>query len=47
LHVGVVPEQLALVRHATHVPAGTLHTGVAPPHADVFVAEHAPHVPVG
>ena len=47
LHVGVVPAQLALVRQATHAPVGTSQAGVAPPHAALFVAEHAPHEPVG
>jgi hypothetical protein len=47
LHTGVVPEQFVLATQATHVPAAVSHAGVAPEHLVAFVAEHAPHAPLG
>jgi hypothetical protein len=47
LHTGVVPPHWALLVQATHVPMGTLQTGVAPWHRLAFVAEHWPHTPLG
>jgi hypothetical protein len=37
LQMGVVPEQLALVRHCTHLFAAVSHTGVAPEHVELSV----------
>ena len=45
LHTGVAPPHWALERHGTHVPVAVRQTGVAPPHALAFVAEHWPHAP--
>ena len=47
LHTGVVPLQFASVRHPTHTPPLTSHTGVAPVQAVLFVAEHWPQAPDG
>ncbi len=47
LHVGVVPEQSVLPRHATQLPVVVLQTPVVPVHWVLFVAEHAPHEPLG
>jgi hypothetical protein len=44
LQMGVVPEQLALVRHCTHLPAVVSQTGVAPEHVELSV--HCAHAPV-
>ena len=46
-HTGVVPPQWPLPRQATHMPATTLHTGVAPLQRLVLVAEHWPQPPPG
>jgi hypothetical protein len=35
------------VRHDAQVLVAVLHTGVAPVHAVLFVAEQTPHAPVG
>jgi hypothetical protein len=35
------------VRHDAQVSVAVLHTGVAPVHAVLFVAEQTPHAPVG
>jgi hypothetical protein len=45
LHTGVVPPHCAFDTHGTHVPAVVKQTGVAPPQALAFVAEHCPHAP--
>jgi hypothetical protein len=47
LQTGVVPEQFELATQATQVPAAVSQAGVAPPHRAAFVAEHAPHAPLG
>jgi len=47
LQVGVAPEQSALATHVTHVPDAALQIGVEPVHVVLFVAEHAPHAPLG
>ena len=47
LHTGEPPLHVALDTQATQVPPATSQTGVAPVHFAVFVAEHAPHAPVG
>jgi hypothetical protein len=39
-HTGVAPGHCALVRQRTQVPVAALQTGVAPPQALAFVAEH-------
>ena len=46
-HTGVVPAQSAAATQPTQVPVAIAHTGVAPPQAALFVAEHAPHAPLG
>lgn len=46
-HTGVAPAQSADDTHATHTPSVASHSAVAPAHAIVFVAEHAPHAPLG
>jgi hypothetical protein len=46
-HTGVAPAQSADDTHATHTPSVASHRAVAPAHAVVFVAEHAPHAPLG
>jgi hypothetical protein len=46
-HTGEAPAQVALVTHPMHTPRGTSQTAVAPWHVVAFVAEHAPHAPVG
>ena len=43
---GVLPLQLAFVRHPTHVADVTSQRGFAPVQADEFVAEHCPHAPL-
>jgi hypothetical protein len=45
LHTGFVPEQLALLVHATHAPAAVSHAGVGLMHRVELVAEHWPHAP--
>jgi hypothetical protein len=45
-HTGVAPLHWALDVHATHRPAETLHTGVAPTQRVEFSAEHWPHAPL-
>jgi hypothetical protein len=47
LQTGVVPPQVALLVHGTHVPVVVKQAGVAPEHCVVFVAEHWPHEPFG
>ena len=47
LHVGVVPEQLALVVQATQVAEAASQAGVAPEHSVAFVGEQTPHAPDG
>jgi hypothetical protein len=46
-HTGVVPEQSALARQATHVPPATKQSGVPPVQRSELVAEHWPHAPPG
>ena len=46
-HTGVAPEQSELATQRTHVPEGAKQTGVDPPHASEFEAEHWPHAPPG
>ena len=45
--MGVVPEHCAADRHPTQEPVTLLHAGVGPTHAVTFVAEQAPHAPLG
>ena len=45
LQIGVVPPHCAFDTHGTQVPVPVKQTGVAPPHADAFVAEHCPQAP--
>jgi hypothetical protein len=45
--IGVVPEQSAFARQATHVPADARQSGVPPVQRSELVAEHWPHVPAG
>jgi hypothetical protein len=47
LHTGVAPLQSAEARQAAQTPPVVSHSGVAPVHAVLFVAEHAPQVPLG
>jgi hypothetical protein len=44
---GVATAQSAAARQATQAPAVASQSGRAPAHAEVVVAEHAPHVPLG
>ncbi|HSS39643.1 MAG TPA: hypothetical protein VLT58_12825, partial [Polyangia bacterium] len=44
---GVVPPHCAATTQPTQVPLDGLHTGVAPVHVTMFVAEQAPHAPPG
>ena len=44
LQRGVVPEQLALVRHCTHLLVLVSHTGVVPEQVELSV--HCTHAPV-
>jgi hypothetical protein len=46
-HTGVVPLQCPLPRQATHMPAATLQTGVAPLQRLALLAEHWPQAPPG
>ena len=45
--VGVRPLQSALATQVTQAPEAVLHREVEPVQAVLFVAEHAPHAPVG
>jgi hypothetical protein len=47
LHTGVVPPHCALDVHGTQVALAVSQTGVAPVHLVAFVAEQAPHEPLG
>ena len=44
---GVVPEQSALARQATHVPVAAKQRGVPPVQRSELPAEHCPHAPPG
>jgi hypothetical protein len=46
LQIGAVPPHWAFDTHGTHVPVVVKQTGVAPPHALAFVAEHCPQAPL-
>jgi hypothetical protein len=46
-HVGVVPPHCASRRQPTQVADDGLQTEVVPVHREPFVAEHAPHEPLG
>jgi len=43
---GVVPEQLVLVRHCTHLLVAVLHSAVVPAHWALFVAVHWTQAPL-
>jgi hypothetical protein len=46
-HTGEEAAHSLLARHPWHVPVAVAHTGVAPPQAAAFVAEHWPQAPLG
>ena len=43
--IGVLPLQSALARQRTHLPAAVSHSGVAPEHCVLLLAEHWPQAP--
>jgi hypothetical protein len=47
LHTGALPPQSVFPRHPTQIPVVVRQSGVEPPHAPTFAAEHWPHAPDG